>query len=86
MVAQINGGPPQTHARRQVESESPRTVPAIEEQEETGDSAMQAGENVDAVAAAAHDGRVQAREPPAMQRDAELAGHGVAGPSRQNQE
>jgi hypothetical protein len=76
VVAEIDGGEPEANAGCGVQAEAPFLVPAVEEEHVAGDGAVEAGEDVDAVAAVADHGGVPCGEVPAGERDVEFVGHG----------
>ena len=76
MIAEIDGGEPEANTGDRVQTEAPFLVPAVKEEHVGRDGAVEAGEDVHAVAAVADHGGVPCGEVPAGERDVEFVGHG----------
>ena len=76
VVAQVDGGEPESDAGDGIETETPLPVPAVEEKHVGGNGTVEAGKNVDAVAAVPDHGGVPVSEDVAGDRHAEFVRHG----------
>jgi len=85
VVAEINGGKPEADARDGIETEAPLLVPAVEEEHIGRDSAVEARENVNAIAAETDHGSIPLGEVPAVHRNVKFVGHGEIGAGSGNE-
>jgi len=76
VVAEIDGREPEAEAGDGVETKAPFFVPAIEEEDVGGDGAVEAGKDVNAIAAETDHSGVPLGEVPAGEGNVEFAGHG----------
>ena len=76
VITEVDGGEPEADAGDGVEAEAPFFVPAIEEEHVGRNGAVEAWEDVDAIAAVTDHGGVPFGEVPAGERDVEIVSHG----------
>ena len=60
-------------------------MPPVKKEEERRDGAVQTGKYINPIAPARHYRRIQAGDPPSLQGNCELIGHGVTGTGSRNQ-
>src|SRR5260221_13306588 len=75
VIAQVKSGNPQPNAGQEEQLEPPWPVLPVEQQKIGCDGAMEAGEDIEAVAAEEDEMGIPVREPPAGQRGMKLTGH-----------